>query len=76
MEACGALSCKSFQRFLIMIIPKPNSSPTKAKVLPKVKIFSLFVVSDAWEGKYLRDVNLVGQTLAFLLIGVSCANSN
>lgn len=45
LEACGALSCKSFQRFLIMIIPTPNSSPTNAKVLPKVKVFSLFVVT-------------------------------
>lgn len=76
LEACGALSCKSFQRFLIMIIPTPNSSPTNAKVLPNVKVFSLFVVSDAWEGEYLQDANVVGQTLAFLLIGVSCANSN
>lgn len=60
LEACGALSCKSFQRLLIMIIPTTNSSPTNAKVLPKVKVFSLFVVSDAWEGEYLRDANVVG----------------
>lgn len=75
MEACGMLSHKSFQRFMIMIIPTPNSSPSNAKVLPKIKVFS-FVVSDAWEGEYLRDANVVGQTLAFILIGVSCANSN